>query len=904
MNNMRSYVLTFCSITIVASAMFAFWHYGSAQGTTYFDFTSDVNPLVVAEGQTFNATLESPLSLTGAGVPLDVVLLLDTSNSMNFPSLVIERTHRLQEDASSGGGSITDRFCLQLYRINLDELPSGGGSPPPPPPPAAQHENKSEGGMSFFGALSTYAATWLELLPGAIQAQWATQSPGSGWKNTGLTDCNGGAHTLQDASSCSPSSSSQTLYLRAASAPDLRISWVNSSNPVYTEENSVRDCNGTTIHDVNEKDESTCSNVSSGFVPSDQFIRITGGSSPPWKYQVYQRWYANACPSGYTDTGLVDQNGFPANIPSRLTQAKAALTTFVSLLDTSIDRASLVTFNGIDGAVVHSGLTSDTTLLKNRIQSLSARGNTPMGSGLQASNGVMASARSNAGKFIILAGDGQENMAPSVLNVMKNTPSDVTVFTIGIGEGIQNIVQSDCTALQQQVPGAPCQSGEATLKAIAANAGSRDGQYFFAPDASQLTALYADILKIIRDRALESVRAKVTIRPEFEFISATPAPDFVSASGNDTLVTWPFGTLKSGSTVTIRMTLRARTALPESSQPQDINRNNNLSTISYIDSGTLAPNSEQLPIMQIRVVRDLTVVCSPDKNNAFIGDPVTWSAVAAGGFAPYIYTWHGEQVEGRSDNPVTIQYTSAGVKSASITVRDANGTVVGQPCDSGVTVSAFPQISVTLTATPSEGPGPFLSVNLTARLTQGYDESRRVNYTFWWDCDSNATTIAGAMADGCGNPSSGSFGAKFDNVPSNIQSAGHLYPNASMTDIARFRPKVIAEHGSANPVEDRTSVTVMPIPIPLNLSCSPSLVSIHNPTDVAVFNATGGDTNNYSWSINGADPNRCSGVESNDGRTFSVTCSNNGLRNIIVEDGTNSPKMCRLQVSVPEYIEF
>lgn len=886
------------SVIVAAATMFAVGQYGFAQGITYFNFSSDVDPLVVAEGETFNATLSSPLSLTGAGIPLDIVLLLDTSNSMNYPSLVVERTHRLQEDASSGGGDITDRFCLQLYRVNLDELPSGGSPPPPSSsPPAAQSENK-DGNISFFGALSAYAATWYELLPGAIQAQWSASSPGSGWETTGLTDCNkNGVHTLQEASSCNPLlSSAEKLYLRASIAPNLSISWVSSSNPVASEKDGIRDCAGTTAHDVNEKDESTCTST------GDQFIRITGGISSPWQYQVRKGWYANQCSSGWTDTGLIDQNGFPLQIPSRLTRAKEALRTFVSLLDMTIDRASLVTFNGIDGAVVHSGFTSDAALLSNRIQSLSARGNTPMGSGLQASNGVMASARNNVGKFIILAGDGQENLGPSVLDVMQNTPSDITVFTIGIGEGIQQIVQSDCDQLRLYVPGAPCQSGEATLKAIASQAGSGEGQYFFAPDISQLTALYSDILKIIRNRALESVRAKVTIRPEFEFISAVPAPDFVSASGDDTLVTWPLGTLTSGDSVTLRMNLRALTALPD--QPQDINKGNDLSIISYIDSGTLAPNSEQLPIMNIRVVSGLTAVCSPNVTSAYIGDSVTWSATAAGGLAPYQYTWRGENVEGAGGSNVTVQYNSEGLKTASITVRDANGAVVNQQCDSGVQISQSPVISVELTPVPSGGPGPFLPVNLIARLTQGYDLMRSVNYTFWWDCDSLATTIAGAMADGCGNPSMASFGAKFDGVMSNAQSVGHLYPNASRTDTARFRPKVIAEQGLALPVENRATVIVGPIPIPANLSCSPQIASIHNPTDIAIFEGKGGDESNYSWSIAGNDPSRCLGTESNGRLTFTVQCLSNGLRDIVLRDGFNSPKICRLQVSVPEYEEF
>ncbi|PIR69530.1 MAG: hypothetical protein COU47_02100 [Candidatus Niyogibacteria bacterium CG10_big_fil_rev_8_21_14_0_10_46_36] len=918
MNNMRSRVLIFFSIAVIAGTVFAFWHYGFAQGATYFNFSYDVDPLVVSEGQTFNATLTSPVSLTGAGIPLDIVLLLDTSNSMNYPSLVVERTHRLQEDASSGGGDTTDRFCLQLYRINLDEIPPGGTTPPPSsPPPAAQHENEHQK-MSFFGALNAYAATWYEFLPGGIQAQWSASSPGSGWENSGLTDCNGGAHTLQDASSCSPSSSSQKLYLRASAAPDLTISWVGSSDPVATEEDSVRDCNGTTSHDVNEKDESTCSNTISsgrggfgGGGDQDQFLRITGGIASPWQYSVRKGWHENQCLSGWTDTGLTDQNGYPSYIPSRLTRAKEALTTFVSLLDTSIDRASLVTFNGVDGAIVHSGLTADTNLLSNRIQSLSARGNTPMGSGLQAANGVMASARNNVGKYIILAGDGQENMAPSVLNIMASTPSDVTVFTIGIGEGIQDIVQSDCAALQQQVPGAPCQSGEATLQAVAANAGSGDGQYFFAPDASQLTTLYTDILKLIRDRELQSVRAKVTIRPEFEFISAVPAPDFVDRSGDDTLVTWPLGELRSGDSVTINMTLRALTALPETSQPQDINKNTNLSTISYIDSGTLQPNAEDLPVMQIRVVRDLAVVCSPSVANAFIGDSVLWSSSVAGGFAPYTYTWHGEKVEGASGSSVTVTYDTVGTKTASLTVRDSNGATVDQQCDSGVNISSFPIINADLTAVPSRGPGPLLSVNLNAQLTTGYDSSKGVNYSFWWDCDSATTDIASA-AGACGSlPSSApgtcvsnTNGAKCDAIMSSMQSVGHLYPNSSKTNPATFMPKVIIEHGSALPAEDRTTIIVDPIPVSANLSCSPTLAFIHNPTDSAVFTGAGGDEGNYSWDISGSSPDRCTGIESDDGLTFSVRCFNNGTRDIILEDGTNPPRTCKLQVNVPEYEEF
>lgn len=84
----------------------------------------------------------------------------------------------------------------------------------------------------------------------------------------------------------------------------------------------------------------------------------------------------------------------------------------------------------------------------------------------------------------------------------------------------------------------------------------------------------------------------------------------------------------------------------------------------------------------------------------------------------------------------------------------------------------------------------------------------KVNYTFWWNCDSASTDIAYLRRPSvCGEPTDPAFGLKYDGQPGGTATTskttpGHTYPSGFYT------PKVVIERGTASPVEERARITV------------------------------------------------------------------------------------------------
>ena len=84
----------------------------------------------------------------------------------------------------------------------------------------------------------------------------------------------------------------------------------------------------------------------------------------------------------------------------------------------------------------------------------------------------------------------------------------------------------------------------------------------------------------------------------------------------------------------------------------------------------------------------MSVSCSVSPTSATTRQPVTWTAVPSGGVAPYTFLWGGNApLAGKTSNPETFFYTSAGTKSGTITATDAVSVSVGPvACTNTVTV--------------------------------------------------------------------------------------------------------------------------------------------------------------------------------------------------------------------------
>ena len=128
-------------------------------------------------------------------------------------------------------------------------------------------------------------------------------------------------------------------------------------------------------------------------------------------------------------------------------------------------------------------------------------------------------------------------------------------------------------------------------------------------------------------------------------------------------------------------------------------------------------------------------------------------------------------------------------------------------------------VSLTTNPDPPSGVAP-LDVEFTADVSG--TATGTINYTFWWDCNDPGKSV-GEVTSICGDPTDPAIGAKFDNTDQDPKVVYHTY-----WDPGTYTAKVIAERGSANPAEDRVTITVQqpsdttpPTPDPMTWATEP-----------------------------------------------------------------------------------
>ena len=228
----------------------------------------------------------------------------------------------------------------------------------------------------------------------------------------------------------------------------------------------------------------------------------------------------------------------------KLDAAKSALSTFVNNTQEVFDRVGLVSFSGscLSGGVNGFGgcanvdscadLTRCATLdfgvvnmtssnkvsLDTAINSIVAVGATSIGSGLSVASSELLSIPprspgSFAGKYIVLAADGQQNTVPSpyqngILQVALD--NNIKIFTVGVGEDVRNETSLPMEAFGNDycegcpdLDGDGFTSGEEILKDIACQTDPdcsdplNADHYFFADSQSVLEDVYVDIQDLI-----------------------------------------------------------------------------------------------------------------------------------------------------------------------------------------------------------------------------------------------------------------------------------------------------------------------------------------------------------------------------------------------------------------------
>lgn len=108
-------------------------------------------------------------------------------------------------------------------------------------------------------------------------------------------------------------------------------------------------------------------------------------------------------------------------------------------------------------------------------------------------------------------------------------------------------------------------------------------------------------------------------------------------------------------------------------------------------SNTVSVSAPIQPIYQTPVVvssnnNSLDVGCFADPSTSRINQPVTWNVEVRGGLAPYVYSWTGSDGLNGSQSSIIKYYSSAGEKSAIVTVTSADGKNVTRACTNTASV--------------------------------------------------------------------------------------------------------------------------------------------------------------------------------------------------------------------------
>lgn len=216
---------------------------------------------------------------------------------------------------------------------------------------------------------------------------------------------------------------------------------------------------------------------------------------------------------------VMDRSGSMGSVVEgerKITKAKEALKQVVSVfenVDKPENRLALVTYNA--SVTLDQGLTSNYGLVNTAIDSFSAGGNTNIGGALSvAANHLDNNGNEDSKKFIVVATDGVHNVGTPVQVGISNVGSDVTVYSVGIGDSSYY--------------------DEVILRAIA-EAGTGEGSYY-ASSIADLTQTFEDIIKdILTPFRPENIALTFTRRNTDKFTLQDTDPDHTAVPGDDVI---------------------------------------------------------------------------------------------------------------------------------------------------------------------------------------------------------------------------------------------------------------------------------------------------------------------------------------------------------------------------------
>ncbi len=215
----------------------------------------------------------------------------------------------------------------------------------------------------------------------------------------------------------------------------------------------------------------------------------------------------------------------------KLGAAKEAAKTFVQGVDLGVNRIAVVEFD--DAADVVLSLSSDRARLNTAIDSIFIGGGTAIDQGIAMAERELASnKRAGANGVIVLLSDGGSDASSATDAANAAKAAGYRLITIGLGSDADH----------------------ALLQAMA----SQPGDYYFAPDATQLSQVYTSIAQTVVQPGAAS---DLTLVHTFDSSNFEVLSDSISPAGTlgPTSITWMLADLPNGTTT---LTYRARPRSP------------------------------------------------------------------------------------------------------------------------------------------------------------------------------------------------------------------------------------------------------------------------------------------------------------------------------------------------------
>lgn len=222
---------------------------------------------------------------------------------------------------------------------------------------------------------------------------------------------------------------------------------------------------------------------------------------------------------------------------TKIEAAREAMNAVVDVLaeaGSSKNRIALVTFAG--DATTNLSFTNDYTAMRVAISKVvpTPGSGTSIGNGLYEGGAVLKGSPPPADtkRFIILASDGVHNTGKSISSGKANVPSDVTVYTIGIGT--------------------PSYLDEPAMQDIAATTGAKDGEYYHSAVPELVTIFQNLTKKIVGAFTLQNVALRF-MRDDIAHVDfKTSSPNYSFYDAAKGVIAWSnLGNFSNGATKTI-----------------------------------------------------------------------------------------------------------------------------------------------------------------------------------------------------------------------------------------------------------------------------------------------------------------------------------------------------------------